>query len=149
VNGLAEAYGNRTRRPEVLGSHGFEDDEARSGQSGIVGSELFSSDTNPGSSGPIRGQIMPSGRIVVASAGPATSGDAGCWARREARTADRAARLLSPEQGGEDLARWGLLQLAIALSHAKSGREGHALNAWDMEAAAQEWADHRGLEPAR
>ncbi|WP_182705561.1 helix-turn-helix domain-containing protein [Thermomonospora cellulosilytica] len=53
--------------------------------------------------------------------------------RDEARIdlATRAARLLRPDRGGEDLARWGLLQLAIALSHAKSGREGHALGAWD------------------
>jgi hypothetical protein len=39
--------------------------------------------------------------------------------------------LLSPDKGGEDLARWGLLQLAIALSHAKSGHEGDALRHWD------------------
>lgn len=53
--------------------------------------------------------------------------------RDEARIdlATRAARLLRPDSGGEDLARWGLLQLAIALSHAKSGREGPALGHWD------------------
>ncbi|MDX6742833.1 helix-turn-helix transcriptional regulator [Actinocorallia sp. A-T 12471] len=43
----------------------------------------------------------------------------------------RAMKLLDPERGGEDLARWGLLQLACALSHAKSGREGDALRHWD------------------
>ena len=45
--------------------------------------------------------------------------------------ATRTCRLLSPDKGGEDLARWGLLQLAIALSHAKSGHEGDALRHWD------------------
>jgi transcriptional regulator with XRE-family HTH domain len=53
--------------------------------------------------------------------------------RDEARIdlATRTSRLLSPDHGGEDLARWGLLQLAIALSHAKSGHEGDALRHWD------------------
>jgi transcriptional regulator with XRE-family HTH domain len=53
--------------------------------------------------------------------------------RDEARIdlATRTCQLLSPDKGGEDLARWGLLQLAIALSHAKSGHEGDALRHWD------------------
>lgn len=53
--------------------------------------------------------------------------------RDEARIdlATRAAKLLDPARGGEELARWGLLQLACALSHAKSGREGDALRHWD------------------
>jgi transcriptional regulator with XRE-family HTH domain len=53
--------------------------------------------------------------------------------RDEARIdlATTTCRLLSPDRGGEDLARWGLLQLAIALSHAKSGHEGDALRHWD------------------
>ncbi|GAA1786266.1 helix-turn-helix transcriptional regulator [Actinomadura chokoriensis] len=58
--------------------------------------------------------------------------------RDEARIdlATRASRLLRPDDGGEDLAQWGLLQLAIALSHAKSGHEGHALSHWDKAAGA-------------
>lgn len=50
--------------------------------------------------------------------------------------ATRTARMLSPGKGGEDLARWGLLQLAIALSHAKSGHEGNALRHWDEASRA-------------
>lgn len=58
--------------------------------------------------------------------------------RHEARVelAAQAARLLRPEQGGEDLARWGLLHLAIALSYAKTGREGEAWHYWDRAAEA-------------
>lgn len=58
--------------------------------------------------------------------------------RDEARIdlALRASALLKPERGGEDLARWGLLQLAVALSHAKSGREGDALRYWDEASRA-------------
>jgi len=50
--------------------------------------------------------------------------------------ATRTCQLLSPDHGGEDLARWGLLQLAIALSHAKSGHEGDALRHWDQASGA-------------
>jgi transcriptional regulator with XRE-family HTH domain len=58
--------------------------------------------------------------------------------RDEARIdlATRTCQLLSPDKGGEDLARWGLLQLAIALSHAKSGHEGSALRHWDEASRA-------------
>jgi len=54
--------------------------------------------------------------------------------RNEARVelATRAAELLRPDAGGEELAVWGLLQLATALSHAKSGHEGDALRHWDL-----------------
>ena len=34
--------------------------------------------------------------------------------------------MLRPDSGGEDLARWGLLQLAVALSYARTGRAGDA-----------------------
>jgi transcriptional regulator with XRE-family HTH domain len=53
--------------------------------------------------------------------------------RDEARIdlATRTCQMLSPGNGGEDLGRWGLLQLAIALSQAKSGHEGDALRHWD------------------
>lgn len=58
--------------------------------------------------------------------------------RDEARIdlATRASQMLAPGKGGEDLARWGLLQLAIALSHAKSGHEGDALRHWDEASQA-------------
>ncbi|WP_454198399.1 helix-turn-helix domain-containing protein [Nocardia sp. Marseille-Q1738] len=39
--------------------------------------------------------------------------------------------LLSPDKAGNDLALWGLLRLAMALSYAKVGREGDALRYWD------------------
>ncbi|QLY32166.1 helix-turn-helix domain-containing protein [Nocardia huaxiensis] len=39
--------------------------------------------------------------------------------------------LLSPDKGGDDLAFWGVLRLAMALSYAKVGREGDALRYWD------------------
>ena len=53
--------------------------------------------------------------------------------RHDARLqlAGEAARLLRPEDDPEHLARWGLLQLAIALSFAKTGREGDAWRYWD------------------
>lgn len=41
------------------------------------------------------------------------------------------ASMLRPDAGSEDLARWGLLQLAIALSYAKTGRDGDAWRHWD------------------
>jgi transcriptional regulator with XRE-family HTH domain len=58
--------------------------------------------------------------------------------RDEARIdlATRTCQLLTPDKGGEDLARWGLLQLAIALSHGKSGHEGNALRHWDEASRA-------------
>ncbi|GGN90614.1 hypothetical protein GCM10011579_086670 [Streptomyces albiflavescens] len=53
--------------------------------------------------------------------------------RHEARVdlAMKAAGLLNPEHGPEDLARWGLLHLAAALSYAKVGRRGDAERHWD------------------
>jgi len=44
--------------------------------------------------------------------------------------AEQAAALLS-QDNEEDIARWGLLQLAVALSFAKVGREGLAWRYWD------------------
>lgn len=58
--------------------------------------------------------------------------DAGDREAARVDLATRAAGLLRPDRGGEDLARWGLLQLAVALSHAKSGREGEAWRYWDQ-----------------
>ncbi|MGH3326492.1 MAG: helix-turn-helix domain-containing protein [Streptomycetales bacterium] len=53
--------------------------------------------------------------------------------RDEARVelAQQAAALLSPDRDREHLVRWGLLQLAIALSYAKTGRDGDAWHHWD------------------
>lgn len=53
--------------------------------------------------------------------------------RHEARVdlAMKAADLLRPEDAPEDLARWGLLHLAAALSYAKVGRRGDAERFWD------------------
>ncbi|GGM67212.1 hypothetical protein GCM10012275_42140 [Longimycelium tulufanense] len=58
--------------------------------------------------------------------------------RHEARVelATRAAGTLRPETGPEHLVRWGLLHLAIALSHAKLGREGDAWHHWDKASKA-------------
>ncbi|MEU6483922.1 helix-turn-helix domain-containing protein [Streptomyces sp. NPDC046887] len=53
--------------------------------------------------------------------------------RHEARVelAMRAAELLEPDRDPDALARWGLLQLAVALSYAKIGRGGDAERFWD------------------
>ncbi|MFF0061090.1 multiprotein-bridging factor 1 family protein [Streptomyces sp. NPDC005279] len=53
--------------------------------------------------------------------------------RHEARVdlAMKAADLLTPDRAPEDLARWGLLHLAAALSFAKVGRRGDAERYWD------------------
>lgn len=53
--------------------------------------------------------------------------------RHEARVdlAMKAADLLDHERGPEDLALWGLLHLAAALSYAKVGRRGDAERYWD------------------
>ncbi|MGX2996788.1 helix-turn-helix domain-containing protein [Streptomyces sp. JNUCC 64] len=64
--------------------------------------------------------------------------------RHEARVdlAMRAADLLVPDQGPEQLARWGLLHLAVALSFAKAGRKGEAERSWDRaDAAARRLGD--------
>ncbi|MGV2385089.1 MAG UNVERIFIED_CONTAM: DNA-binding protein, partial [Thermobifida fusca] len=54
--------------------------------------------------------------------------------RHEARVelAMQAARLLDPEKDSDELARWGLLHLAVALSYAKVGRAGDAWRYWDI-----------------
>lgn len=45
--------------------------------------------------------------------------------------AEQAAALLRPDEDPEDLARWGLLQLAVALSFARVARAGDAWRYWD------------------
>lgn len=45
-------------------------------------------------------------------------------------------RLLRPEADREQRALWGLMHLAIALSHARTGREGDAWRHWDQADAA-------------
>jgi transcriptional regulator with XRE-family HTH domain len=60
--------------------------------------------------------------------------------QHEARVqlATDAAELLSPERDTESRALWGLMQLAVALSHAKIGHEGDAWRSWDeADRAAQ------------
>ena len=52
--------------------------------------------------------------------------DAGQQHEARIALATHTATMLRPDQGGEDLARWGLLQLALALSYAKTGRSGDA-----------------------
>ncbi|MBG6104979.1 tetratricopeptide (TPR) repeat protein [Micromonospora vinacea] len=42
-----------------------------------------------------------------------------------------AVALVDPATGGEQLARWGQLQLGLALGHSKAGRAGQAWRAWD------------------
>lgn len=58
--------------------------------------------------------------------------DAGQQHEARVQLATDAAALLRPEAGTEDRALWGLLHLAIALSHAKRGYEGEAWAAWDQ-----------------
>lgn len=57
--------------------------------------------------------------------------DAGQQHEARIALAFQTARMLRPDEGGEDLARWGLLQLAAALSYAKIGRVGDAWRHWD------------------
>ncbi|MEH0846179.1 helix-turn-helix transcriptional regulator [Micromonospora sp. CPCC 205711] len=52
-----------------------------------------------------------------------------------------AAGLVDPAAGGEQLARWGQVQLGMALGHSKAGRAGQAWRAWD---AADEAASRLG-----
>ncbi|MFI2663765.1 helix-turn-helix domain-containing protein [Micromonospora carbonacea] len=40
--------------------------------------------------------------------------------------------LVDPAAGGEQLARWGQVQLGLALGHSKRGRAGQAWRAWDQ-----------------
>ncbi|MFF5977184.1 helix-turn-helix domain-containing protein [Streptomyces sp. NPDC012769] len=56
--------------------------------------------------------------------------DANEAAEARVELAEQAAALLRQDEE-EDLARWGLLQLAVALSFAKVGREGQAWRYWD------------------
>jgi transcriptional regulator with XRE-family HTH domain len=62
--------------------------------------------------------------------------DAGEQPAARIEIASAAARLLRPEESAEDLARWGLLQLACALSYAKTGRPGDAWRHWDEASRA-------------
>lgn len=56
-----------------------------------------------------------------------------------------AATLLNPDASGEHLARWGQLQLGLALTHAKAGRAGQA---WRHHDLAGDAADrHGGTHP--
>ncbi|MGB3440483.1 MAG: helix-turn-helix transcriptional regulator [Actinophytocola sp.] len=57
--------------------------------------------------------------------------DAGQQHEARVQLALDAIRLLDFERSEEDRALWGLLYLAIALSHAKMGREGDAWHYWD------------------
>jgi transcriptional regulator with XRE-family HTH domain len=47
-----------------------------------------------------------------------------------------ASELLDPEAGTDQLALWGQMRLAAALTHAKAGRAGHAWRHWDQAATA-------------
>lgn len=57
--------------------------------------------------------------------------DAGQAADARVHLALDAIRLLDLDRSDEDRALWGLMHLAIALSHAKMGREGDAWRHWD------------------
>ncbi|MBB6173678.1 transcriptional regulator with XRE-family HTH domain [Nocardiopsis mwathae] len=69
--------------------------------------------------------------------------------RNEARIdlAMSAARLLRPDDDAEDLARWGLLHLAAALSFAKIGRTGDAWHYWDRADSAARRLGNRYSHP--
>lgn len=58
--------------------------------------------------------------------------DAGQQHEARIQLATDTAALLDPESGNEDRALYGLMHLAIALSHAKVGHEGEAFRAWDV-----------------
>jgi transcriptional regulator with XRE-family HTH domain len=62
--------------------------------------------------------------------------DAGEQPAARVESASSAARLLRPEESAEDLARWGLLQLACALSYARTGHSGDAWRHWDEASRA-------------
>lgn len=62
--------------------------------------------------------------------------DAGQQHEARVQLAADAASLLRPERDVDDRALWGLLQLAVALSHARVGREGDAWRAWDEASRA-------------
>lgn len=57
--------------------------------------------------------------------------DAGQQAEARVSLATQMSALLRPEDRQEDLALWGLLRLAIALSYTRIGREGDAWRHWD------------------
>lgn len=69
--------------------------------------------------------------------------------QHEARVdlASQVAALLRPEDDREDLARWGLLHLAIALSYAKVGRDGDAWHYWDQAHSAARSLGHGYAHP--
>ncbi len=62
--------------------------------------------------------------------------DAGEQPAARIEIAQSAAQLLRPQESAEDLARWGLLQLASALSHARTGHAGDAWRHWDQASRA-------------
>jgi len=62
--------------------------------------------------------------------------DAGEQPAARIQIASSAAQLLRPDESAEDLSRWGLLQLACALSYAKTGRSGDAWRHWDEASRA-------------
>lgn len=69
--------------------------------------------------------------------------EAGEQAEARVGLAEACLRLLDPESSEEHRALAGLMHLAIALSHARLGREGDALRQWDAAASAA-----RALGPA-
>jgi hypothetical protein len=100
---------------------------------------------------PVPGLVLLSGDRAMTAAQDADDPHAmaaGAWylnhvyrdagAQHEARIAlaSQVAAMLRPGEDTEDLARWGLLQLAIALSYAKAGRDGDAWRHWDAAAGA-------------
>ncbi|GAA4198354.1 hypothetical protein GCM10022252_48640 [Streptosporangium oxazolinicum] len=64
--------------------------------------------------------------------------DAGEQAEGRIDLAHQAGRLLRPDINEEDRSLWGLLQLAMALSYAKTGRRGDAERHWDESRRAAE-----------
>jgi hypothetical protein len=58
--------------------------------------------------------------------------DASINAEARIDLAHQATRLLRPENSEDDRSLWGLMHLAIALSHAKTGRRGDAERHWDL-----------------
>jgi hypothetical protein len=62
--------------------------------------------------------------------------DVGESADARTRLAQDAISLLRPDRGNNDLSLYGLLHLAIALSHAKIGHEGDAWRNWDEASKA-------------
>ncbi|OII69139.1 helix-turn-helix transcriptional regulator [Streptomyces sp. CC77] len=73
--------------------------------------------------------------------------DAGEAAEARVELAEQAAGLLRKDEHPEDLARWGLLQLAAALSFAKVGRHGTAWRYWDRADDAARRLGHGYAHP--